>query len=476
MDLTQPVGEARKTAFSSMKFLKLISRRLSAFNPPQMIVASFLTIILLGTICLSLRCSVEGERLSLLNALFTATSATCVTGLTVVDIGSDLTPFGQCIVLCMIQLGGLGIMTFSTFFMTMLRRRVSIRGRDVLGSTLGFLPDQHVGHLLKRIFLTVFILEGIGMVCLAAWWMRHYPFGKALYHGWFHSVSAFCNAGFSLYSDSFTRYGTDVFFNVVIMVLIILGGVGFFVLLDLKHLVVKRKQSIERISFHSKVVLTMVCVLVVIGAIFLFWVERHHILAPMSTGSSLLASLFQSVTARTAGFNTLHIGSLTNGACFLLMGLMFIGAAPGSCGGGVKVTTIGILVMMLISRLRGQEESSVFRRTISREMIGKAMVIVLSSGLVIVVMFFFLLLTEGWIEPSGTARGDFIVLFFEAISAYGTVGLSMGVTPDLTSVGKCLIIILMFIGRLGPLTMAVALTRTSFRGRFRYARGDVMVG
>ena len=459
-----------------MRILKKIAHRLLTLNPPQMIVASFLVIILLGTVCLLLPGSVRVGRLSLLDALFTATSATCVTGLTVLNIGTELTFFGQTVVLALIQLGGLGIMTFSTFFVYMLGRRISIRGRDVLGSTIGALPVQNMGSLLKRIFLTVLLMESVGMGFLTLRWMRIYPPAKALYHGLFHSVSAFCNAGFSLYSDSFFGFQTDLYLNAVIMFLIILGGLGFIVLLDLKHLIVKRKNNVSRITFHSKVVLTVAFTLIVLGTVFIFWVEKNHSLKELSSGSRLLVSLFQSVTARTAGFNTLHIGSLSNGVIFLLMWLMFIGAAPGSCGGGVKVTTLGILVMMLVARLRGQNEPMLFKRTIPRETTGKAMVIVLSSGLIIAFIFLFLLLTEGWSVAPDAGRGDFIVLLFEAISAYGTVGLSMGVTPQLTAGGRFLIILLMFIGRLGPLTMAVALTRTSFRGKFRYARGEIMVG
>jgi len=451
-------------------------KRVDYLSPTQMIVFSFILIITFGTVLLLLPWATEGASLSFVDALFTSVSATCVTGLTVVNIGSDFTLFGQLVVLGLIQIGGLGIMTFSTFFVYLLGRRVSVRGKEIVDSTLTFTPVPNIGLLLRKIMAIVFLVEGVGCLLLTLRWLRFYPLPKALYYGFFHAISAFCNAGFGLYSDSLERFRADPLVNGVVMGLIVLGGLGFIVLVDLKYVFKRRKSSFYGVSFHSKVVLSVTFFLIIMGAALFFWVERIHSLRGLKASEGFLIALFQSVTARTAGFNTIPIGSLTNGACFILMFLMFVGAAPGSCGGGVKVSTLGILIATLFSRLRGYEEPRLFFRSIPRETVGKALTIVLSSVFLITAVFWGLLLTENWSLSPMESRGHFIQLFFETISAFGTVGLSMGITPHLTTGGRLLVVLIMFVGRLGPLTMAVALTRKGDSGRFRYAKGEVMVG
>jgi len=448
-----------------------------AARPTHMIILSFLVIIIIGAVLLSMPWSVKGNRLNFIDALFTAVSATCVTGLTIVDIGREFTLFGQIVVLILIQLGGLGIMTFSTFFVYVLGRRLSLRERDIIDSTLTHTPVQNIGRLLVKIMMIVFTLESIGAAVLTARFLSYYPVKKAVYHGVFHAVSAFCNAGFSLYSTSLIKYRSDIWVNSTIMVLIILGGVGFIVLLELKRMLHISPGSWKNVlSFHSKIVLTTSLFLIVTGTFFIYWVEYSHTLKDLGPGIGFMAALFQSVTARTAGFNTLSIGSLTNGALFVIMFLMFIGAAPGSCGGGVKVTTLGIFLNLFISKLRGSSEPHIFNRTISQQMTSKAFTIVLSSVLIIGLIFYGLLLSEDWSKIPGASRSDFVSLFFETISAFGTVGLSMGITPELTKIGRILIILLMFIGRLGPLTLAVALERPRYGINYRYAKGEIMVG
>ena len=322
----------------------------------------------------------------------------------------------------------------------------------------------------------VFSVEALGCILLTLFWLKYYPLPKAIYHGLFHSVSAFCNAGFSLYSNSFEGFQNELWFNLVIIGLIVIGGLGFIVLLDLKNLIRRKDGGVRRLSFHSKVVLSAVVILILFGTLFIFFVERSHTLRDLLPFHRLQAALFQSVTARTAGFNTIPVGLLTNSTCFILMFLMFFGAAPGSCGGGVKVSTLGILAAMFYSRLRGYEEPQIFNRSIPKEAVGKVVAIVLSSVLLIGMIFLGLLLTENWSLSPDRSRGHFIELLFESVSAFGTVGLSMGATPKLTTVGRVLIIVMMFMGRLGPLTLAVALTRRRPKGRLRYARGEIMVG
>jgi len=456
--------------------LKKPSRGFLSLTPPQMIILSFATIIIVGGVLLCLPWATVGHRLSIVDGLFTAVSATCVTGLTVVNISAEFTPFGQWVVLVLIQLGGLGIMTFSTFFLYLLGRRVSIRGRDVIGTTLSHRPVQDIALLLRKIMVIVFLVEGVGVVFLTLAWSRYYSFPRAIYHGVFHSVSAFCNAGFSLYGDSFERFQLDPAINFITMGLIVVGGLGFIVLLDLKNLRHGPRKGFRKFSFHSKMVITATFFLIVFGTLFIYWAERGHALQQLKPSEGFLTALFQSITARTAGFNTIPIDSLTNGVCFVIMFLMFIGAAPGSCAGGVKVTTLGILLAITVSRIRGRDEPQLFLRSIPRETVGKGLTIVLSSVLIICIVFMCLLLTEDHAVSPVESREQFIKLIFEAISAFGTVGLSMGVTPQLTVAGRLLIILLMFVGRLGPLTMAVALTRIGPRGRYRYAKGEIMVG
>jgi trk system potassium uptake protein TrkH len=447
-----------------------------SLSATQMIVFSFITIICIGTLLLLLPFSTKGSNLNFINALFTAVSATCVTGLTVIDIGKEFTRFGQLVVLILIQLGGLGIMTFSTFFLYLLGGRASIRNREIIDSTLSYSSVPNLKILLQKIMFLVFIVEGIGVVCLSLAWIRYYPLPEAIYHGFFHSISAFCNAGFSLYSNSFERFSTDYMLNIFIILLIISGGLGFIVLLELKSLFNYSKQKIRSLSFQSKVVLTMTFFLIMFGTLLIYLVESPHTLSHMKPINRFIISLFQSVTARTAGFNTLSIGLLTNGGCLILMILMFVGAAPGSCGGGVKVSTLGVLIAMVLSRIRRHEETQLFSRSIPGETESKALVIVISAGIIILIIFFGLLLTEDWFVSPEQSRDNFLELFFESISAFGTVGLSMGITPQLSIPGQLLIIILMFIGRLGPLTMAVALARAEVKGRYRYARGEIMLG
>lgn len=444
------------------------------FSPNQMIVFSFLSIILIGTVLFLLPVSAEHAPLSPIDALFTAVSATCVTGLSVCDVSKELSPFGQAVLLVLIQLGGLGLMTFSTFFIYLFGRKTSMRNREIIGNTLSLSSSKNIKVLIKRIMLLVVLFELTGTILLTLRFMQHRPFFPALYHGLFHAISAFCNAGFSLYPTSFEPFRNDVTVNLILIGLIVAGGLGFVVLIDLKHRFSWKLNFWRHLSFHSKMVLGFSAALVVAGTGLFFLMEY----AKSGTGSfgNLLASFFQAVTARTAGFNTVDIGSLSNATLMLLMVLMFIGAAPGSCGGGIKVTTFGVLMTVLVSRLRGHEDAQIFHRRIARENINKVTIIALMAILIVLIGFVGLLVSEIQLTGCSHGHGPFEQLLFEAISAYGTVGLSLGTTPQLSLIGKGIVILLMFIGRLGPLTIAVALSRSTRQGNFQYATGDIMVG
>jgi trk system potassium uptake protein TrkH len=446
-------------------------------TPAQVILLSFGLAVITGALLLMLPIATVKGTNTWIDALFIATSATCVTGLSVVDIGSEYTLFGQLVVLGLIQAGGLGIITLSAYFLAVFRRRLAFLDRDVINSTLTYSPEPHLGRLLQRILFAVLVIEGAGALLLSLGWSRTMSWGQAVYNGIFHSVSAFCNAGFSLFPDNLERFKTDPFINVVLMLLIITGGLGFIVLLDLRNLFFRSGTRLKDISSHSKMVLLTSAFLILGGTMAFFFLEHANVLKGYSVLQGLLIACFQSVTARTCGFNTVSIGQMTDASCLVFMILMFIGAAPGSTGGGVKVTTFGIIVAMVFSRFKGMEETSAFYRTIPRETVNKALIVVLGSIVIIGGVFFLLLLSETRSFPAGHGRNIFESLLFETISAFGTVGLSMGVTPGLTSMGKIFVIFLMFIGRIGPLTLVLAMTPgAEKKGRFRYARGDFMVG
>ncbi len=425
---------------------------------------TFLLLISLGTFLLSLPGMTHG-RLGFVDALFTATSAVCVTGLVVADTGKDFTLMGQLVILALIQLGALGIMTFSASLLVSMGRQV--RSHQMVA--LGQLMDQESIRELKSsigfIFKATFVLEAIGAVLLSFYWAIRQDFGiKGFYYGLFHSVSAFCNAGFSLFSDSFTRWRGDVFVNGVMMALIICGGLGFVVLQDLFAVFGGRKR---RLGLQSKVVLVAYLVLFLLGLSGLMLTERL-MLSSLPLKERILSAMFQSVNARTAGFNSLDIGNIGLAGKWLLMFLMFVGASSGSTGGGIKVTTFSVLVLSAFRYLRGHQDVVVFSRTLVADVVHKAWTIFLFGLTMVFLGTFLLSLTD--------AKFGLDRLLFEVISAFGTVGLSTGITPGLSGAGKIVLSLLMLIGRLGPLTIALAFVRKDKKAKLRFASGRMMVG
>ncbi|MBN1895817.1 hypothetical protein JW906_15120 [bacterium] len=444
-------------------------------NPTRAVALSFAAMILCGTLLLMLPWAASGQRLIPVDALFMATSATCVTGLAVIDIGTGLTLFGQIVILLLIQAGGLGILTFSTFFLYVIGRRISIRDREAIDMTLRTMPVPNIVQIIPRIFLLVITIEGIGALLLALLWLDRYPLPLAFYHGVFNAVSAFCNAGFSLFSDSLVSFRSDPWILAVFMGLIIIGGLGFVVVIDIKRFFFKREMHYP-LSFHSKIVLLMTGLLIAGGTVLLYLIEKNRALASMSGPLAWLNAAFQSVTARTAGFNSMDISAMTQAGGMVLMFLMVVGGAPASCAGGVKVTTLGILLILFLSKIRGHHDPRIFNRSIPGDLMNKALILFVSALFLIALNTFGLLLVESGNTATGGSPHAFQQLLFESTSAYGTVGLSTGVTPHFSSGGKALIIALMFLGRIGPLTIALALSMREEAGRFRFARGEVMVG
>ncbi len=414
------------------------------------------------------------ENLGFIDALFTATSAVCVTGLTVVDTGTQFSSVGLIIILVLIQLGGLGLMTFSTVFLLMVGKSPSIKTRLVLQDTLTHSPYKDLFSLVKSVLLFTFLIEGIGVFILVLRWFEVYPTSQAIFMAVFHAVSAFCNAGFSLFKDSFMRYQGDISINLTIIFLIFFGGTGFLVLNELYSKIKGSRR--KTLSLHTKLVLFTSLLLMVSGGLSFLFLEYYNALKDLPLGQKILTSLFQSVTARTAGFNTIDFTTLTSSTLLMWILLMFVGASPGSCGGGVKTTTIAIFLASLRSRIKGREAVSCMHRTIPPITVHRAVAIVTMGLLTLIFFIFLLLVSQPLGDSSAENRGLFLGYVFEATSAFGTVGLSLGTTSHLTQWGKVLIILLMFTGRLGPLTLVLSLKPREKVLDFQYSEENVMMG
>jgi trk system potassium uptake protein TrkH len=434
------------------------------FHPARVLAASFLAAILLGTFLLSLPFSTNDGRTSFVDAFFTATSAVCVTGLIVKDTPVHYSPAGQAVILVLIQLGGLGIMTFSTLILLAARRRISVRERLLIQSSFHPGIPRDLPSLVRSIFLFTVAIETAGAVLLFFWFAPVAGASRAVPLAVFHSISAFCNAGFSLFSDSLAGFRGHA-----VAVLIVLGGIGCPVPRESLALLAARTRGRRmRPSLHFKLVITASAVLIVGSAAILFVLERNFSMAPLGTGERALSSLFLGVTARTAGFNTVSMAALGPAAVLLLLFLMFIGASPASTGGGVKTSTAALLVLIIRARASAREKVAAFHRTLAGELVIRAFTLVALALAVILASAAALLA----VQPEIGIR----VALFEVFSAFGTVGLSMGITPGLTPVGKIVVILTMFIGRVGPLTLLYALSRRKPRGQFEYAEESVLVG
>ncbi|MFK4391117.1 Trk family potassium uptake protein [Bacillus sp. AFS026049] len=437
-------------------------------DPPKILVMGFAALILIGSYLLTLPISTEdGNGLSFLNALFTSTSATCVTGLVVVDTGTTFTKFGELVILSLIQVGGLGFMTFATFFFFLLGKRISLRSRLLLQESLNNLSMAGVVRLVKRILIFTAVIEILGSFILSIRFSFDMPIGKAIYYGVFHSISNFNNAGFDLMGEfrSLTPYAADPFVTLTVAALITLGGIGFIVMNELYEY-----HDTHRLSVHTKIVLMTSLILTIGGAILIFIFEygNDKTLQPLSYAGKVLSSLFQSVTPRTAGSNTLNIPDLTQPTLLLIIFLMFVGASPGSTGGGIKTTTLATLLGTVWSQIKGKEDVVLFRRRIVIETIFKALTVTVIGLSLILTITMLLTITE-----SGR---DFLMILFEATSAFATVGLSMGLTPELSPIGRILIIFTMFAGRLGPLTIAFAIAMRRKPDPLRNPKGKIMIG
>jgi len=431
------------------EFIRIFTKR-----PGIFIGSSFLIIIFIGAGFLSLpQATSTGEKMPFVDALFTATSATCVTGLIVRDTGQYFSAFGHVVILLLIQIGGLGIMTLAAFFGAMFAGRLSVSQHAAVKEVLDVKSAEEILRLLRFIVIATFSLEALGFLVLLPVWVGNTDsLGTALFYSLFHAISAYCNAGFSLFSDGFMHYRGDALLNFTITSLIILGGLGFYVLANLYYWFLSLFKEGDGISvtLHTKLVLITTAILLALGIVCFYLFERNHSLATLEPFHQFLVSYFQSVTTRTCGFHTVDIGSLTSPTLLLFMFLMLIGGSPGGTAGGIKTTALVLLVTTTYCFLRGRDETAFFGRTIPKFVIRRTFAILICSFTAILVSSVILLSIETW---------DFEGIIFEVFSAFGTVGLSTGITPHLSVAGKIVITILMFIGRLGPLTLAVILIK-----------------
>lgn len=436
-------------------------------------------LILLGTLVLrhpACRAS-SASPVSALDAAFTATSAACVTGLTVRSTGHDFSLAGQIAILALIQIGGIGIMTVTTFVTLHLGGAKTLRDRVAVLETLGAGPGADLGWVLRHVVLMTFLFEGVGFLLLASRFILDYPWQAALWHGLFHAVSAFCNAGFSLNDDNLVRYQGDPLVNLTIVGLIVTGGLGFPVMLDLRsNLRSPWSRLWDRLHLHSKLMLLGTAGLLGFGALSFLLLEWSNSLHGMPVARKILVSLFQATVPRTAGFNTVDIGSLTNATLLVLMLLMMVGAGPCSTGGGFKVSTLMVLVVRAWSAFQGHTRASVFRRTIPPATLARATTTALLYAVVAASLLTGLLVFEQARLPRADSQGLFVQALFEVISALGTVGLSTGMTPMLTEAGRILVILAMFIGRLGPISVFIALSRGERVYHFEFPEEEPLIG
>ncbi len=452
------------------------SRILKA-HPANLVLATFLMVTGMGMFMLKLPISTHAGQIDWIDALFTAASAVCVTGLTVVDTGSTFSLFGQSVILMLIQIGGLGLMTISVALFQWIGRSVSFRQRMAVQDLFAHTPREDIFNLVKSIMLFTFGTELFGALLLTIHWMDELPFLSAVYHAIFHSVSAFCNAGFGLYSDNLMRYSHSILLNVTICMLIVVGGIGFPVLYDLQNWVIRRRQARVRLSIQTKTVLVTTFILIVSGAMMFALLERQSLKEAQNVSHHILVPVFQSITCRTAGFNTVDIGSLHDATLVMMIFLMFFGASPGSCGGGVKTTTLALLSVFTVSRIRQMPRVNMFKKSIPQETLTRSVSLVLVSIVIIGVVVFMLLMGGSSADSgAGESARAFLEYSFETVSAFGTVGLSMGVTPNLSVWGKSWIILMMIIGRVGILTFSYIIVGSGNVSGVEYSEENLMIG
>ena len=431
-------------------------------RPEEWLVFGFMSIILLGSLLLALPISTkDGQSVGFFDSLFTATSAVCVTGLVAVDTGTTFSLFGQVVLLTLIQVGGLGFMVFATRVMMMLGRRISIKNRMLIRESMNGASLSNLGSVARRYLLLALGIEAVGAALLAIRFIPMYGLRRGLWFAVFHAVSAFCNAGFDLFGrfSSLTGFYTDALTLLTVSALIVLGGLGFSVILE----VLLNRHGLKNLSLHTRIVLTFTMALLLAGTVFYMLVENGRL--------DILNAFFQSVTMRTAGFNSVELSSLTDGSKVFSSLLMMIGASPASTGGGMKTTTVAVVTLLIFSVVKGENEVNAARRRISADTVRRALA---------VVTLFLTMVMLGTLSLSIIENGRFSLadILFECSSAMGTVGVSAIGTPNLHPVSRAVLLPRMFLGRVGPLTLAIAVARRQGKARnlSKYPEEKIMIG
>uniref|UniRef100_UPI003F491140 TrkH family potassium uptake protein n=1 Tax=Niallia taxi TaxID=2499688 RepID=UPI003F491140 len=441
--------------------------KLIKFNPAQILSIGFLILIFIGALLLMLPISTnDGHELSFLDAIFEATSAVCVTGLVVVDTGTTFTVFGQCVLLFLIQTGGLGFMTVGVVIAIFLGKNIGLKGRLMIQESLNQLSLEGMVRLVKFILLFTLLFEAIGALFLSIRWSVDLGFPTSIYYGIFHSISAFNNAGFDIMGDyrSITGYAGDFTVVFILTSLLLIGGLGYTVILD-----IWRKKFTGKLTLHTKLVLWISAILIVFPTILIFVLEFKNpgTLGTLSLKDKILGAYFHAVVPRTAGFNSLNMSEISLSTQFVTMILMFIGGGSGGTAGGIKVTTFLIILLAVWNLIRGNDDINIMERRISKDLVHRSFAITVYSIGIVSIISFILTITED---------APLNVILFEVISAFATVGMSLGLTPDLSPVGKIAISLLMFIGRVGPLTLAYALAKKQNKLPYKYAEEKIMIG
>ena len=434
-------------------------------NPPLYLTLGFAILIIIGGFVLSLPIFTKsGKSTNLIDSMFVAASASCVTGLTTVNTAEHWNSYGHLLILFLIQIGGLGVMTLATLFPLLLRKKIGLKSRQILKEQLNIDSLQGIMKLFKYVLVFTFLVEFLGAFLLSLRFVPIFGMGKGWWYSIFHSISAFCNAGFDILGDSIYPYRNDTLINVTLISLVVIGGLGFMVTAELF-----RKRSFKKLSTHAKLVLIISAFLIVIGSLAFYLIERQAggVLYQEGIKNSILQSTFQSVSARTAGFYSVKLNQMHDTSVIFLSVLMVIGGSPGSTAGGLKTTTFGVLVLSTISIFKQEDEVKIFNKHIDSKTIRKALAIIMVYFGLIFLVIFILSLSENF---------KVLDIFYEVASAFGTVGASRGITGDFSKIGKILITLSMYLGRIGPMTMAYSIGLKSKTKYIRYPEANISIG
>lgn len=449
----------------------------SGLTGTQLIAVGFLTVILIGTLLLSLPCmNRKGQWTPFLDALFMSTTSVCVTGLSLVNIYEYWNFFGQLVILILIQIGGIGVVALAILFLMIMGKKVTLKNRLLIQESYNMNSLSGLVRLTRKILLGILIVEGCGAILSAFCFIPEYGLARGIWVSIFHAISAFCNAGMDVMGgDSLSAYVTNPWINIVTILLIVVGGIGFFVWWDVIGVVRKWRKTglrncLSKLNLHSKIVLATTGILIFSGAFFIFMLEYHNgaTLGPLSLGGKIQAALFQSVTTRTAGFSTISQAGLTESSALISSILMFIGGSPVGTAGGVKTATIAMIGACTMSVVKGEKETVVFHRTIPRSTVKKALAVFFISAAAMVFMVVLMSIAEA---------GSLTTILYEVVSALATVGLSRDFTTVLHTAGKVIIIFCMYIGRIGPISMVIAFRKQGRKKiRINYPEEEVIVG